>query len=349
MAKPLLLYSTIYSYIAEAFVEKMNEIESSEDLEVWVNSPGGRVFAGWGMIGPISQRTGKKTAKVFGDASSMALFMLPFFDRVEAIDTARFVLHRADGYVTTEAEKEQLKGINKDLRSKFEKRVNSKKLKEITGFSLNDVFNPDQRIDVTLTAKQAKDIGLIDKIIKLEPTSKEAKALSERFVAFMEFDESDSRGSEKDKLEASRGSGENNQQQKQNNNNQTPKKMTKEEFKAQNPADYNAILAEGKQGAFDAGKLAEKNRVEAFLVYANVDPETVKKEIEAGNDMTPKFMAEMSVKMQSPAYLEALKEDAPDEQSTSKKEAKAKTEAEKEVEAMSDDLDSDLGIKKEAE
>ena len=39
--KPLLLYAPIYRYTAEAFVEKLNEVPSEEDIEIWTNTPGG--------------------------------------------------------------------------------------------------------------------------------------------------------------------------------------------------------------------------------------------------------------------------------------------------------------------
>ena len=93
--------------------------------------------------------------------------MLLFMDNVEAIDVSNFTFHRADGYTDTDEEKQFLARVNNDLRKKLEKKVNSEVFKEVTGYSFDDIFNPETRINANLTAKQAKQIGLIDKLLLL--------------------------------------------------------------------------------------------------------------------------------------------------------------------------------------
>jgi ATP-dependent Clp protease protease subunit len=312
----ILLYTPIYSYTAEAFVEKLLEIESEEDLTVLLNSPGGSVFAGWSMIGPLSERKGKVTFKVFGDASSMAFFSLLFADRVEALDVSTFMVHRADGYVDNEADQKFLDGINKSLRAKFEKRIDSEKFKEVTGYTFDDIFDPKRRVDVNLTAKEAKKIGLVDKIIKLEP--KQLEAYTERFVAIADFNSHGSEG------ESPRGSGASeNGESKKNSINQKSKKMTLEELKAAHPdlvvALKNEVIAQ------------ERERVGAYLAFQHIDAEAVKKGIEDGATPGPKFFAEMTLKGMSAERLNDEKEESTETVDASKK--KEKTEEDEKAEA----------------
>lgn len=320
--KPLLLYAPIYSYTAELFVEKMLEVDESEDLEIWMNSPGGSPFAGWSIIGALNERTGKNNVKVFGDASSMAFYMLLFMDHAEGLDVNNYTIHRADGYVTNDEEKLFLAKINKQLRAKMEKRLDAKVFQEVTGKSFDEIFDPETRIDVNIDAKQAKKIGLIDRTIRLEPSR--LKAMSERFVAFADFDE---QGSPEIKT---RGSVVDAEITKDKNIElKNTKKMTKDELKAQSPDVYNAIYKEGRQAGIDA----EKDRTEAFLEFNDIDPEAVGTAIKEGKAMSQKFMAEMSRKSFSAEKLKEAKDESPESQKTKKDEPKAKTEEEIKVEA----------------
>src|SRR5690606_28059643 len=86
------------------------------------------------------------------------------------MDVSKAPLHRADGYVNSPEEQAFLDGVNKDLRAKLTSKIDAEKFKEITGKTINDLFDSKDRIDVWLTAKQAKQVGLIKKIVKLNPT-----------------------------------------------------------------------------------------------------------------------------------------------------------------------------------
>lgn len=320
--KKLLLYAPIYRYTAEAFVNKMLEVDAAEDLEIWVNSPGGSVFAGWSIIGPLNERTGKNIAKVFGDASSMAFYSLLFMDRVEALDVSSFMIHRADGYTETDEDKQFLVDVNKQLRSKLEAKIDPEKFKEVTGKTFDQIFDLNQRIDVILSAKDAKKIGLVDKIIKVD--SEKLAAFSEKFVSFYDSDDEFSRGS--DVIiddDNARGSAEKDQNINKNKVEQKQiKKMTREEFKSQNPEAYAEIVAQAQKD--------ERDRIEAFLEFVEIDAESVKKHISEGNAMTNKFMAEMTKKMASNAMKKEIKEDAPENQNLNAEDEKKKEEIEAE-------------------
>ncbi len=308
MPKTLLLYAPIYRYTAEAFVNNLLEVDAEEDLEIWMNSPGGSVFAGWSIIGPLNERKGKNIAKVFGDASSMAFYSLLFMDRVEALDVSTFMIHRADGYTETEDEKKFLADVNKQLRKKLEAKIDPDKFKEVTGKTFDELFNSEHRIDVNLSAKDAKKIGLVDKIIKVDP--EKLAAFSEKFVAFYDPESENLRGSKKEDPEHLRGSKEEKQIENKSETKKDlkveNKKLTKEEFKSQNPEAYKAIQ--------DEAITAERDRIEAYLEFVEIDAESVKKHISDGTAISQKFMAEMTKKLAAGAVKKETKEEKPADQ-----------------------------------
>lgn len=280
MAKPLLLYAPIYDFVAEQFVDKMNDIPEEDDLTIWLNSPGGRVFAGWSIIGPMQKRKGKISTSIYGNASSMAVYIPLFSDYSEALEVTQFVLHRADGYVETPEDQKFLDQINKDLRKQMESRLDLVAFTKITGKTMDDMFNPSTRLDITLTAKQAKDIKLIDKVIKLD--SKQIESMTKQFVAFADFDSSQRSEQQPQRSEQAKPID-------KSINNQNAKKMTLQELQAQHPE----LVAQIQKDAISA----ERNRANSFLAFLDIDKENVIKAVKEGSEFNSAVMAEMTVKL----------------------------------------------------
>lgn len=314
MAKEILFYTGIYSFTVEAFINKMKELDVNEDVIIRLNSPGGSVFAGWGMINAIAEHKGKVTLKVEGAAASMGFIFCLYADKVEALDVASFMVHRADMWVSSEDDQNLLDSVNQQIRSKIEKKIDSEKLLEITGVSIKDIFESENRRDLWLSAKDAKKIGLVDQINRLDP--KDVKAFSEKLVAFSGIEEvhgstpSNSQGSEPEN------------KQQSNNNNQKENKMTKAELLANHSDIYNEIVNEGI--------IAERKRCKAFLSYKDIDLEASIKAINEGTEMDACFMAEMQAKSLTAKKVEETEKDSPKAIQTDSKE---KTVTEKEVEA----------------
>lgn len=316
MPKELYLYSGIYDFTAEALIAQMAENEG-EDITLRVNSPGGSVFAGWGIIAKMKEREGKTTIKLDGAAMSMAAFMLAFADKVEALDVSTIMLHRADMYVSTPEDQAFLNDINKALRSKLEAKIDLTKLPTKKAITMDQLFNPEQRIDLFLTAKEAKAIGLVDKINKIEPNEIEAfKQLAAMFTPAAT--------------------------QTQSNKTQTqkPNKMTIEQLKAEHPALFAEVVA--------LGIAKEKDRVEACLAFIEVDAAGVKAAIEAGKDLSQKQMAEFSLKAISKTNLAGLAAENAGATKTEEVAAKEKTEKEKELAAFESAVAAELGLNKKA-
>ena len=172
MAKPILLYNAIYPDIAEILTEKILENPEDESIELWINSPGGSLTAGWSILAALNESRSKINMTVTGDASSMAFYMLLFADNVKAYDTSNFLIHRAGSMWEEMMNEDELKDLdsrNKVIRKKLEAKIDAAKFEEVTKKKFDDIFSMEGRIDVRLTAQQAKKIGLVDEIAKLNP------------------------------------------------------------------------------------------------------------------------------------------------------------------------------------
>ncbi len=272
MAKELLLYSGIYSFVAEELITAMND-NAGSPIVLRVNSGGGDVHATWGIIAKMVEH-GDVTIKVDGAAMSSAANLLMYANKVEALDVSNFVLHRADGYVSNPEDQAFLDKVNKDLRAKMTAKIDAAKFEEITGHTIDQLFNPETRLNVFLTAKQMKDIGVVSKVRKLEPA--EIKAFNEQMrIAAEHKPEPDSKPSVMNTLA---------------------------ELKEKHPGIYAQAVAEGVK----EGIKAEKDRIGAAMVFAHLDLTEVKKIIASGEAMTATQMAEFSLKQMNPEALKKL-------------------------------------------
>lgn len=328
----VLIYGYIGSYSAEAFIQELNA--SKGPLTVRINSNGGDPEAAFGMIAKYAEYAGKKIVKVDGKAHSSAAYFVAFADEVEALDCSQFILHRAaypdwiesDPELMTGDRLKSLKIVNDKLRAALEAKCDGAKLKALKNVTFDEMFAVDTRIDVLLTADEAKAIGLVNTIKTLTP---EKSAEVERLtVAAAEKEYGIPMAARAATPPAAN----------------TPQKtkpdmsLTKEELKAQNPALYAAIVNEGAE--------AERDRVGALMAFIDADPETVKKSIKEGKALTQTMMAELTVKMAGKTQLTSLKVEGAAEVETAEVETKEKNAKQKQLETFEADLDKKLGLKK---
>lgn len=333
MAREIYLYSGIYSWTAESFNREF-EAASNEDVKLRVSSGGGQVFGAWPMIAKMNEHKGNIETSVDGLAASMALYLLPYSDKVTAVEVARFLIHRADAPIRNEEDRKLLADINKDLRAQFERKINSDKFKEVTGKSFDDIFNPEARIDVWLTANQAKKIGLVDEVVKLDSRVKaESMAMIDAIAATAGF--------------TPEGKAEEEKNQNSINNKQKTQIMDIAKLKADHPGVYAQVIAEG----VTKGVTQERDRVGAFMAFAGVDLEAVKKGIEGGEALTQTATAEFTVKMVQQGTIASLEEGSEDPLNTGNgkdkgddKKTPEEIKAEKELQEYEASLDAELGI-----
>jgi hypothetical protein len=233
-------------------------------------------------------------------------------------------------YVETAEDQKFLDDMNKDLRAQMEARVNNDKFLAVTGYTLDALFDSKQRIDVTINATQAKQLGIVDEVVALTPEiKKQVDANTRKYYDIAAITENENKQEK---------------QQKPDNN------MNLEKLKAEHPAIYAEAVAIGvKQGIEQ-----EKDRVEACLVFNEVDPAGVKAAIEAGKPLSQKQMADFSLKALSKNQLKALAGENADpseeeeegvEGEGAEGKGKEETKQKEEVEAFKKDVYAHLGLK----
>lgn len=318
MAKSILIYGTFGQYSATEFITGIDELleeNPNAELQVPINSNGGEVDYGWGMIHKFQQFPNKKSVINHGKAYSMALYFNCYTDETSCLDVTEFLLHRAaysewvenDPELFNEDRRKSLTNMNNKLRAAFEAKVDVEKFLALKvmkdkGYTLDDIFSLDNRIDIRLTAKEAKAIGLVKSIVTITP--KIESQIEANFKIAAQFNEG----------------AENKKEIKPLNN----KKMTKAELKAVHPEVYNEIYNDG----VSAGVTAEKDRVEAIMVFADVDHTIVKTAIASGKDLTKAQTNELLLKAVKGTKADEIAADSTKDVTT----GAAKTEAEKKVE-----------------
>lgn len=324
--KEILLYYPLYDFTAADFITAMDEVKDDDKVCIRVNSNGGSVEAAWGMIAKCKERkaAGKDTIiKVDGKAYSMAAFFLAFSNDVEALDVSEILIHRAayPSYVENDPEyftqemKASLKRTNDYLRTALAGKISETQLTRITGKTLDDIFNTDTRIDVILSAQQAKEIGLVDRVVSLT---------AQKRVELTSYYNKAAQGGQK--VEPMKALQPETVIPKTTKNDT---KMTLAEIRAQHPE----LVA---QIADDAVK-AERDRVGAFMTFIDVDPEAVAKGIKSGETLSATAMAEFTRKQVSAEFLKASAEGSPAPVQTAKPKTgvdDGKTDEQKQIEAF---------------
>lgn len=183
--KELLLYFPLYDFLISPFIEDLDTVNG--DYVVRMSSPGGEILPSWGVakkVRELSEKGFKGTLKIDGMSASMAGVLAPFFDTVEAVDKAKFLIHAPWG-----GDPVLLKSVSKDLLNVFKARIDADKFKEIVGSTIEEILDPEsvKARDVWLDANQALAIKLIDKVVPLTPAVK--NEMESKMMAFYGFHE----------------------------------------------------------------------------------------------------------------------------------------------------------------
>jgi len=308
--KEIYLYSGIYDWTIEQISAQLKENE--EPVKVRLNSGGGDVFAAQGFLADIKKRD-KDTLSVDGNASSMAFFAMMYFKNVEVLSTTKCLVHRANMYGATEADKKMVREVNANYRASMEARIDVKKFEEITAVTLDQIFNEETRIEVWLNASDLVAIGLVkqENVFELTPALAAKQQVKLELEAYKE--------------------------PIINNNNQILEAMAEEK---------KELTAEERQSIVASGVASEKARVEAWMVWLETDPAKVKSGIESGKEVSAKDTQEFMLAMSNGKALDAIKENSPAAVVTGK-EKTPEAEHEAEVEKDKSEFEAALGIKKE--
>lgn len=324
MAKEILLYGPM---VGSNITDVITAIDGDEDIVIRVNSNGGSPEDTFGLIAKMNEYGGKMTVKVDGRAHSAAAFLLAYAESAEALDVSEFLIHRAaygswfegSEYFTDEI-KGNLERINTSLRKALTAKIDVKRFEALKGVKIKDIFSLENRIDVFLTAKEAKQVGLIDKITKITPQKRAEMEQQFHSIAAEYVPQSENKPDKN-------------------------KDMTLEEFKAKYPEAYNAIYKAGRE----AGVEQEQERVGAWVEFIDVDAKAVKEGIEGGKEISRKEIVALSRKEFAASKLDDAEDDGADAEDTDtdepeeKKTAEAKAEEEKTA-AFDEEWKNTLGL-----
>jgi len=335
MRKQILLYSAIYAYTAASFIKDLADNKNS-NIEIRVNTPGGSVLDGYGMIAQISEHEKDIFLKVDGQAASMGAILCLFVptQNIEALDVSTFLFHRAaygwwiedDKKAFTPELQASLKKVNDHLRAAMEGKFTADQWFKETGVSLDDLFSIDSRIDVEISAEQAKRLGIIGSIKTITPEKRaEINSLSAKIAAIRLPETATATATTNSPAAVPTN----------NDSNKKTNKMTLPEFKAANPEGYEAILKEGAK--------EERDRVGSFLTFAHLDLKACIEGIESGEKITQKQMSEFTLKGIQSGHLSAITAENPQGVETPEAE-KAKTATQEKVKDFQSAVFSDLGI-----
>ena len=170
--KDVIFYGEITNFTVSSYILRLQEAkEEQAHINILANSFGGDPDAGFGMIAQTRQYPHGKMMTVHGAAYSMMAFAALFVNRVEAIEQAQFLFHRVAAFNIEDEQDSTMRNLivkrNEDFRRAMEQKLNIPAFERISGVTLDELFSMDSRIDVTLNAQQAMEIGLVTKIIEL--------------------------------------------------------------------------------------------------------------------------------------------------------------------------------------
>lgn len=137
--------------------------ESHEDISLFINSPGGSITAGMAIFDTMNFIKSKVSTICIGMSASMAAFLLSSGERGKrmALPNSEVMIHQPLGGAQGQAT--EIK-IAAERILKLKNKIN-KILSQNTGKPLEKIEIDTER-DYFLSAKEAKNYGLIDKIIE---------------------------------------------------------------------------------------------------------------------------------------------------------------------------------------
>ena len=137
--------------------------QSNEDISLYINSPGGSITAGMAIYDTMNYIKSKVSTICIGMAASMAAFLLSSGEKGKrlALPNSEVMIHQPLGGAQGQAT---------EIKIAAERILNLKnKLNKILSKNTNQPIEKieiDTERDYFLSAKEAKNYGLIDKIIE---------------------------------------------------------------------------------------------------------------------------------------------------------------------------------------
>ncbi len=141
----------------------LESVDPNKDINLYINSPGGSVYAGWAIYDTMQYIKCDVSTTCVGLAASMGAFLLAGGAKGKrfALPNAEIMIHQPMGGAQGQATEIQIAAEN---ILKTRKKLN-RYLAENTGQPL-EVIEADTERDHWMSADEARDYGLIDEVVK---------------------------------------------------------------------------------------------------------------------------------------------------------------------------------------
>ncbi|HHP7230105.1 MAG TPA: ATP-dependent Clp endopeptidase proteolytic subunit ClpP [Xenococcaceae cyanobacterium] len=161
----IFLGTAIDDKVADSVVAQLLYLEAEDpekDIQIYINSPGGSVYAGMAIYDTMQQIQPDVVTICYGIAASMGAFLLSggAKEKRMALPSSRIMIHQPLGgaqgqAVDIEIQAREILYIKKKL---------NELIAEHTGQPLDKVANDTER-DFYMSSEEAKTYGLIDRVI----------------------------------------------------------------------------------------------------------------------------------------------------------------------------------------
>lgn len=174
--KKLHLFGPVYNssgddcISANKVAEFLNNLDESEQFEVYINSPGGSVFEGLAIYNLLNEYQSRLTVKIVGEASSIASVIACAASKVMIADTAVMLIHNPWTFAIVD--EDYIKRLDKTLSTiksqilKIYKSKTGKSVKELSAIMAESEYHD---------SASCIELGLADEIYK--PSEEEAKEI----------------------------------------------------------------------------------------------------------------------------------------------------------------------------
>jgi ATP-dependent Clp protease, protease subunit len=165
----IFLGTAIDDTVADVVVAQLLFLEAEDpekDIQIYVNSPGGGVYAGMAIYDTIQQIQPDVVTICYGIAASMGAFLLSGGTKGKrmALPSSRIMIHQPLGGAQGQA-------VDIEIQAKeilYIKRKLNDLLADHTGQPLETIENDTDR-DFYMSAIEAQEYGLIDRVIAQSP------------------------------------------------------------------------------------------------------------------------------------------------------------------------------------
>ena len=166
MDRIIFLGTAIDDYVANIITAQLLFLESMDakrDIQIYINSPGGSVYAGLGIYDTMQYINSPVSTLCIGQASSMGSFLLAAGEKGKrySLPNSRIMVHQPSAGFQGQATDIQIHA--KEILS-LKERLN-KIYSKHTGKSVDEISDALER-DNFMTAEEAKKFGLIDSVVE---------------------------------------------------------------------------------------------------------------------------------------------------------------------------------------